>query len=88
MVLKRKPLTLALARPDTIIYMVQYNYKVYVHRTKLFLRNCIYIYIFFFLAVLYGLQDLSSCTRDQTCDPAVKTHSPNHFTARAFPMKL
>lgn len=85
MVLKSKPLTLALARPDTIIYMVQYNYKVYVHRAKLFLRNYNF---FFFLAVLYGLQDLSSCTRDQTCDPAVKTHSPNHFTARAFPMKL
>lgn len=40
MVLKSKPLTLALARPDTIIFMVQYNYKVYVHRLKLFLRNC------------------------------------------------
>lgn len=86
MVLKSKPLTLALARPDTIIFMVQYNYKVYVHRLKLFLRNC--KFFFFFLAVLYGLQDLSSYTRDRTCDPAVKTRSPNHFTARAFPMKL
>ena len=75
---------MALAWPDTIIYVVQYYYKVYVHRAKLFLRNC----NFLFLAVLYGLQDLSSSTRDQTCDPAVKTWSPNHFTARSFPMKL
>lgn len=49
MVLKSKPLTLALARPDTIIYMVQYNYKVYVHRAKLFLRN----YNFFFFWLFY-----------------------------------
>lgn len=46
MVLKSKPLTLALARPDTIIFMVQYNYKVYVHRLKLFLRNCKFFFFF------------------------------------------
>lgn len=48
MVLKSKPLTLALARPDTIIFMVQYNYKVYVHRLKLFLRNCNFFFFWLF----------------------------------------
>ena len=40
----------------------------------------------FILAVLCGLRDLSSSTRDWTWAPAVKAPSPNHWTAREFPV--
>ena len=41
---------------------------------------------FFFLAMLHGMWDLSSPTRDQTLAlPAVQAWSPNHWTAREFP---
>ena len=42
-------------------------------------------FFFFFPATPYGLQDLSSPTRDQTQTLAVKAPSPNHWTAREFP---
>ena len=41
--------------------------------------------IFFFLATLCSLQDLSSLTRDWTPAPAMKAPSPNHWTSREFP---
>ena len=44
-----------------------------------------HFYVFFFLAALRGLRDLSSPTRDWTWAPAVKAPSPNHWTARDFP---
>ena len=43
---------------------------------------------FFFFAVLRGLQDLSSLTRNGTWAPAVIVPSPNHQTAREFPSVL
>ena len=43
---------------------------------------------FFFFAVLQGLRDLSSLTRDQTCAPAVEAQSPHHWTAREYPSWL
>ena len=39
-----------------------------------------------FLAMLQGLWDLSSLTRDRTWALAVKAQSPNHWTARELPM--
>ena len=42
------------------------------------------LFFFFFLAVLHGLRDLSSSTRDGTVPPAVEAQSPNHWTAREF----
>ena len=53
--------------------------------------NFIYIYIyfqllFFPLAMLSGLQDPSSLTRDQTWAPVVEAWSPNHRTTREFPL--
>ena len=41
---------------------------------------------FFFLPALGGLQDLTSLTKDPTLAPAVKAPSPNHWTAREFPV--
>ena len=43
------------------------------------------IYLF---AVLCGLRDLSSATRDPTWATAVKPPSPNHWTAREFPNSI
>ena len=45
---------------------------------------------FFFLAVLHGLQDLSSLIRDWThalSTSAVKAQSPNYWTAMKFPSR-
>ena len=42
-------------------------------------------FLFFFLAMPLGMQDLSYLTRDQTQALAVKVPSPNHWTAREFP---
>ena len=39
-----------------------------------------------FLAMLPGLQDLSSPTRDRTRGLAVKAPSPNHWTTMDFPL--
>ena len=39
----------------------------------------------FLLALLHGMRDLTSLTRDQTLPLAVDTRSPNHWTAREFP---
>ena len=41
-----------------------------------------------FLAVLCGMQDLSSLTRDQTLAPALGATSLNHWTAREVPRYL
>ena len=41
--------------------------------------------LFFFFAILRGLQDLSSLTRDRTQAMAVKAPSPNYWTVREFP---
>ena len=41
---------------------------------------------FFFFATPCGLWDHSSPTRDRTWAPAVKALSPNHWTAREFPL--
>ena len=46
------------------------------------------VLIFFLLAAPHGLQDLSSPTRDQSQAPAVKALSPNHWTAREFPVLI
>ena len=45
-------------------------------------------FFFFFLiwAVLHGLQNLSSLTRDQIQPMAVKALNPNHQTTREVPM--
>ena len=45
-----------------------------------------FIFIFIFLATLRSLRDLSSPTGDRTWAPAVKVPSPNHWTARGFPL--
>lgn len=42
------------------------------------------IFFFFFWTMTCGLWDLSSPSRDRTRAPAVKTASPNHWTAREF----
>ena len=39
----------------------------------------------YFLAVLCGVQDLSSPTRNGTRTPAVELQSPNSWTAKEFP---
>ena len=44
------------------------------------------LFILFFWGTLRGLRDLSSPTRDQTRARAVKAPSPNHWTARGFPI--
>ena len=44
------------------------------------------IIFFFFFAMLSGLQDLSCLTRGRTRALAVKASSPNHWTAREFPI--
>ena len=41
-------------------------------------------YLFLFLAVPWGLWDLSSLTRRWTWVPAVKALSSNHWTSREF----
>ena len=38
------------------------------------------------MAAPHGLQDLSSPSRDSTQATAVKVPSPNHWTAREFPI--
>ena len=55
--------------------------------TYLFIFIFIYFYLIF-LAVLCGLWDLSSPTRYRTWALAVKVPSPNHWTARKFPLFL
>ena len=35
-----------------------------------------------------SMEDLSSPTRDQTRAPAVEAWSPNHWTAREFPLQI
>ena len=47
-----------------------------------------FILFIYFLASLCGLRDLSSLTRDGTWALAVKALSPNHWTAREFPMLI
>ena len=56
---------------------------------------CCVLLWFSFLAVLYGLRDLSSLTRDQTwsgwsgiklVSPAVEVWRPNYWTAGEFPL--
>ena len=42
---------------------------------------------YFFLAMLSGMQNLSSPTRDQTHAPAVEVWNPNHKTTKEFPGK-
>ena len=59
--------------------------------TKRFsLTIILYIFVFqllfFPLAMLSGLQDPSSLTRDQTWAPVVEAWSPNHRTTREFPL--
>ena len=51
----------------------------------IFLKSAL---IYLFMAMLCGLQDLSSLTRDWTWALAVKTISPNHWTTREFPKLL
>ena len=53
---------------------------------KGFFSVCTHLWcLFFFLATLHGMQDLSSLTRDWTVSPSVEVQSPNHWTAREFP---
>ena len=42
-------------------------------------------FFFFFLATQFGMGDLSSPTRDQTCAPAVEVQSLNHWIPREVP---
>ena len=49
------------------------------------LKKGIYSNYFFFLAMMYGLWDLSSLTGNRTLAMAVKAPSPNHWTTREFP---
>ena len=44
-------------------------------------------FLFFFLAVLSSMQDLSSLTRDQTRAPTVEVWKTNHKTTKEFPGK-
>ena len=54
----------------------------------LFLKIYYYYYYYYYLAVPRSLWNLSSPTRDQTVPSAVKVLSPNHCTAREFPLCL
>ena len=59
------------------------NFFLLVAYYILFLRWYPWRLIFLFsppLATPWGMQDLSSLTRDQTPSPAVKVRSPNHYT--------
>ena len=40
---------------------------------------------FFFLVSLFGLQDLSSLTRDLTWALEMEVQSPKHWTSKEFP---
>ena len=53
-----------------------------------FLLLSIFGFIFFFLAVLWGMQDPSSLTRNQNCAPEVEKQTPNPWTTREFPQSL
>ena len=44
-----------------------------------------YYYFCFFLAVLFGMRDLNSLTRDQTCTPCTGSAEFNHWTTRKSP---
>ena len=46
---------------------------------------CILYLFIYLLASSLGLRELSSRTRDQTRPSAVKSQSPNHWTARELP---
>ena len=50
-----------------------------------FIHWVLFVFLFF-LSVPCSLQDLSFLTRDGTQAPAVKALSPNHWTAREFPL--
>ena len=52
------------------------------------LKHKSFIYVFIFLAMPHGLQDLGSPTRDRTRATAVKAPSPKHWTAREVPKSL
>ena len=43
------------------------------------------LFFFFFLAVMCGMRDLSSLTRDWTQDPALELQSLNQWTTREVP---
>ena len=44
--------------------------------------DCFTLYLFIYLAVPYGMWDLSSPTRDRTQAMTVKAQSPNHCVTR------
>ena len=44
-----------------------------------------FVSFFYFLAMLRGMWDLSSPTRDRTCALALEAWSLNHWTAREVP---
>ena len=48
------------------------------------LKDSISFYLTF-LAMLCGMWDLSSLTRDRTCTPALEVQSLNHWTSRDIP---
>ena len=61
-------------------------YSILKRSVQLFFIPQISITIFvFFLAVLFGKQDLSSLTRDQTCTPCIGSTEFNHWTTRKSP---
>ena len=55
----------------------------------IFLLSCFFpcgIYVFFPLAAPCSMWDLSSLTGTKTVIPEVEAQSPNHWTAREFPV--
>ena len=52
----------------------------------IFVDRVFFFLIFFSLAEPHGLRDLSSITRDGTCDPCNGSESLNHWTTREFPV--
>ena len=69
----------------TFCYMCIFNPSFCLkHRFQIYL----WPQIFLFCPRPCSLQDLSSLTRDQTWTTAVKALSPNHCTAREFPIQI
>ena len=70
------------------LYLWDIEYRVLSEMQFKFLHVKFSFFFFFFLATLCGLWDLSPLTRDWIQATAVKVPSPNHWTAREFPVKL
>ena len=53
-------------------------------------ERCLFVCLFvsFYFWLPYGMWELSSLTREQTCAPAVEAQSPNHWTTGESPCSV